>query len=249
LTAELAILAVLRTRYGFAPQWFAGHSLGEYTALVAAGVMDAGAAAALVRERGRVLQEAVAVGVGAMTAVLAAELDIERLQALLGEGEPLTVDVANLNSSDQVVLSGAAGDVARAVERLKADPAFARARAIPLRVSAPFHSRLMQPAAERFRGALERAAASWRIEHAPSVLSNLTGGPHRADRAGIADALTRQIASPVRWGQCMSALRERSERVVEIGPGKTLAGFFKGMGVAIESISDVGAAKRVFDAE
>jgi [acyl-carrier-protein] S-malonyltransferase/trans-AT polyketide synthase/acyltransferase/oxidoreductase domain-containing protein len=153
--------------------------------------------------------------------------------------------LANFNSPDQVVLSGAADDVARAVERIKAAGPFARARAIPLRVSAPFHSRLMQPAADRFRAALDGASATWRAEHADSVVSNVTGEPHAAERDAVAEALRSQICSPVRWDRCMAALRARSRTIVEIGPGKTLAGFFKGAGLAIESISDVAAAERV----
>jgi [acyl-carrier-protein] S-malonyltransferase/trans-AT polyketide synthase/acyltransferase/oxidoreductase domain-containing protein len=239
LTAELAILAVLRAQFGFAPQWFGGHSLGEYAALAAAGVLDAAAAAALVRERGRLMQEAVAPGEGAMTAVLLPGLDVGRLRDLLA---PLDVDVANVNSPGQVVLSGRAAAVSLAVEHLKADAHLARARCVALRVSAPFHSRLMEPAAKRFRTELERASRSWRLERAPQVVSNLTASFYPQDRDALVDTLTQQICRPVRWLECMRALLERADSIVEIGPGKTLAGFFKGLDVTIRTVSNLGDA-------
>jgi [acyl-carrier-protein] S-malonyltransferase len=245
LTAEVAIFAALRAAYDFDPVCLAGHSLGEYTALVAVGVMEAGAAAVLVRERGRLMQEAVPLGEGSMTAVLKPELDVERLRALLAESDGIEVDVANHNSPDQVVLSGHVLELSRATQRLKDDPAFARARCIPLRVSAPFHSRLMQPAAERFRLQLTEASRAWRVENATRVVSNVSGQPHHPDRESIVDALARQICSPVRWLDCMRKLLSVAAKVVEIGPGKTLAGFFKSIDVAIDGISDVQGAERV----
>jgi [acyl-carrier-protein] S-malonyltransferase/trans-AT polyketide synthase/acyltransferase/oxidoreductase domain-containing protein len=246
LTAELAILAALRADYGFDPRYFGGHSLGEYTALAAAGVLDVAGAAALVRERGKLMQEAVPLGEGSMTAVLKPDLDVERLRALLAESEGIEVDLANDNSPDQVVLSGSVVELARATQRLKEDAVFARGRCIPLRVSAPFHSRLMAPAADRFRPVLEEASRTWRIERAALVVCNVTGAFYAPDRAALVDALTRQIVSPVRWLDCMKTLLANADRVIEIGPGKVLTGFFKSMDVAIENVSDVAGADRVF---
>ena len=245
LTAELAILAALRAHYGFDAGFFGGHSLGEYTALTAAGVLDVAGAAVLVRERGKLMQEAVPLGEGSMTAVLKPDLDVERLRALLAESDGIEVDLANDNSPDQVVLSGNVIELARATQRLKEDPVFARGRCIPLRVSAPFHSRLMEPAAERFRPLLEESSQAWRAERATSVVCNITGTFHAPDRAAIVDALTRQIYSPVRWLQCMKTLLGRANQVVEVGPGKVLAGFFKSMEVAIANVSDIGGAERI----
>jgi [acyl-carrier-protein] S-malonyltransferase/trans-AT polyketide synthase/acyltransferase/oxidoreductase domain-containing protein len=245
LTAEIAMFAALRARFGLAPDVYAGHSLGEYAALVAAGVMQIGGAAALVRERGRLMQEAVPLGEGGMTAILKPELDARRLGELLDESEPIEVDIANVNSPDQVVLSGRIVDLARAADRLKDDAGFARARAIPLKVSAPFHSRLMQPAAERLRPLLESASAEWNMEHAERVLANATGTFHVADRASMVDALARQVSAPVRWLDCMRAITSRCSRVVEVGPGKPLAGFFKSLDFAVAHVGDVPGAERL----
>ena len=180
-----------------------------------------------------------------MTAVLKPDLDVERLRALLVESVGIEVDVANDNSPDQVVLSGNVIELARATQRLKEDAVFAHGRCIPLRVSAPFHSRLMEPAAERFRPVLEEASSTWHVEHATSVVCNVSGTFYPPDRTALVDALTRQICSPVRWLDCMKALLAKAGRVVEIGPGKVLTGFFKSMEVAIENVSDVAGAERL----
>jgi [acyl-carrier-protein] S-malonyltransferase/trans-AT polyketide synthase/acyltransferase/oxidoreductase domain-containing protein len=243
LTAECAMVAALRARYGFEAEWLAGHSLGEYTALVAAGVLEVAQAASLVRERGRLMQEAAGSAEGGMTAVMMPDLDVERLGTLVAGCD---LDVANHNSPDQAVLSGRLSDLSRAVQQLKRDPSFARARALPLRVSAPFHSRIMRPAAERFRPLLEAASRSWHVERAERVISNLTGAFHHPERAALADALARQICSPVLWLDCMRTLAARAERIIEIGPGRPLGGLFKGIDRAIESVTDVAGADRVF---
>jgi len=232
-------------RYDFAPSWFAGHSLGEYAALAAAGVLDVGAAAVLVRERGRLMQAAVPLGEGGMTAVLQPGLDVERLRTLIEESDAIELDIANLNSPDQVVLSGSVVELARAAQRLKEDAGFARARQIPLKVSAPFHSRLMRPAADALRPLLDASAATWNVAKADCVVSNVSGTFHRTEPASIADALARQVAAPVRWLDCMRTLVRTGARVVEIGPAKTLAGFFKGIDVTIESVTDAASAASV----
>jgi [acyl-carrier-protein] S-malonyltransferase/trans-AT polyketide synthase/acyltransferase/oxidoreductase domain-containing protein len=245
LTAEIAMFAALRERFAFTPQCYAGHSLGEYTALVAVGVIELGAAAALVRERGRLMQEAVPVGEGGMTAIINPEIDPVRLRELLDESEPIEVDIANLNSPDQLVLSGRVVDLSLAAERLKQDPGFARARAIPLKVSAPFHSRLMSPAAERLRPLLEKAAARWSAEKADHVVSNVSGTFHRPNGVAIAEALAMQVSAPVRWLDCMRTIAAACPRVVEVGPGKPLSGFFKSIEVAVTHVGDVAGAERL----
>jgi len=245
LTAEIAMLAALRERFGFAPQCYGGHSLGEYTALVAAGVMQVGSAAALVRARGRLMQELVPVGEGGMTAVIKPDIDAARLRELLDESEPVEVDIANLNSPDQLVLSGRVTDLSRAAERLKDDPAFARARVIPLKVSAPFHSRLMAPASERLRPLLDESAAGWQVEGAARVVSNVTGTFHRPNADAIAEALATQVSAPVRWLDCMRTIAGACRRIAEIGPGKPLSGFFKSLDVAVSHVGDIAAAERL----
>jgi [acyl-carrier-protein] S-malonyltransferase len=245
LTAEIAMFAALVARFALAPRCYAGHSLGEYTALVAAGVIELAAAAALVRERGRLMQEAVPVGEAGMTAIIKPEIDPVRLRELLDESEPIEVDIANLNSPDQLVLSGRVTDLSRAADRLKDDPGFARARAIPLKVSAPFHSRMMAPAAERLRPVLEQSATKWQVESAARVVSNVSGTFHRPERAAIVEALAKQVSAPVRWLDCMRTLAGTCGDVVEVGPGKPLSGFFKSIEVAVTHVADVSDAERL----
>ena len=213
LTTEIAMLRVLREEHGFAPRWFAGHSLGEYTALVAAGVLSLGEAARLVRRRGALMQQAVPAGQGAMLAVVGRGLDIDELRAKL---EGLQVDCANHNSSSQIVVSGSAADVGRAKERLGGKGR----RLIPLNVSAPFHSRFMRDVERAFVG--ELAAVAIDARSAPRVASNYTGGFHVADAAAVRDALVKQISGTVRWVENMRALAQCATRIVEIGPGKPL---------------------------
>ncbi len=235
LAAEIAMLRPLRRELGLEAQWFAGHSLGEYTALVAAGVLSLGEAARLVRRRGELMQQAVPAGQGAMLAVVARGLDLEELRQQL---EGLEVDAANHNSSSQIVVSGSATDVEKARERL----AGKGRRLIPLNVSAPFHSRFMREVEPAF--ASELASAAVAAAAAPQVASNYTGVFHVADAAAVRDALVRQISGTVRWVDNMRALVERASRIIEIGPGKPLSGFFKDLGVTAEAITDLAIAER-----
>jgi [acyl-carrier-protein] S-malonyltransferase len=234
LTAEIAMLRVLAAERGLEAGWFAGHSLGEYTALVAAGVLSLGEAARLVRRRGALMQRAVPAGDGAMLAVIGRGLELAELRAAL---EGLEVDAANHNSSSQIVVSGSAAGVAEAKQRL----AGKGRRLVPLNVSAPFHSRLMREVEKEF--APELAAATLDAARAPRVASNYTGLFHAADPAAVRDALVRQISGTVRWVDNMRALTERATRIVEIGPGKPLSGFFKDLGVAVEAITDLAGAR------
>jgi [acyl-carrier-protein] S-malonyltransferase/trans-AT polyketide synthase/acyltransferase/oxidoreductase domain-containing protein len=236
LTAEIAMLRALAVELGLEADWFAGHSLGEYTALVAAGVLPLGEAARLVRRRGALMQEAVPAGEGAMLAVIGRGLDIGELRAAL---EGLDVDAANHNSSSQIVISGSASGVVEAKQRLGGKGR----RLVPLNVSAPFHSRLMREVEKKF--ALDLAAATLDASRAPRVASNYTGGFHAADSTAVRDALVHQISGTVRWVDNMRALGERATRIVEIGPGKPLSGFFKDAGVTVEAISDLAGAREV----
>ncbi len=234
LTAEVAMLRVLAADLGLEAGWFAGHSLGEYTALVAAGVLPLGDAARLVRRRGALMQEAVPPGEGAMLAVNGRGLDLAELRAAL---EGLEVDAANHNSSSQIVISGSASGVAEAKNRLAGQGR----RLVPLNVSAPFHSRLMREVERRF--APDLAGATVDAARAPRAASNYTGGFHAADPAAVRDALVRQISGTVRWVDNMRALGERATRIVEIGPAKPLSGFFKDVGVTVEAITDLAGAR------
>jgi [acyl-carrier-protein] S-malonyltransferase len=223
LVAGVATYRAWISRTGAAPQAVAGHSLGEYSALVAAGVLSLTQAAPLVRLRAQAMQEAVPVGVGAMAAVLG--LEAGKVTALCAEvthgfglGSAELVQAANFNEPAQTVIAGTKAAVERACEVLKAHGA---RRALPLPVSAPFHSSLMQPAAEKLREALSGLELK-----APAItlINNVdVAAEHDAQR--IRDALYRQAFGAVRWVECIQALKARGlATVVECGPGKVLTG-------------------------
>jgi [acyl-carrier-protein] S-malonyltransferase len=219
LTASTAAFRALSEK-GFKPDFVAGHSLGEYSALVAAGALSLGDAARLVRRRGELMQEAVPVGVGAMAAILGigAEKVVEACEvAALDQ----VCAPANFNSPEQVVIAGSKEAVERAVEECKARGA---RRAKMLNVSAPFHSALMRPAQEKMVEPLNAAHFS---DLSFPVVNNVdaavvTGGPQSRE------ALIRQISAPVRWTESvMKMFDEGVDTFVEIGPGKVLIGLVK----------------------
>jgi len=224
LTAAIAAYRAWRSEGGAAPAVVAGHSLGEYSALVASGVLTLAQAVPLVRVRAQAMQEAVPVGAGAMAAILGMEADKVRaicaeVTASLGAGE--VAEAANFNDPSQTVIAGTKAGVDKACEALKAAGA---KRALPLPVSAPFHSSLMKPAAERLREKLVDVAFS--APHIP-VVNNIDVAVE-TDAARIKDALYRQAFGPVRWVECMQAIKGRGASVVvECGPGKVLAGMVK----------------------
>jgi [acyl-carrier-protein] S-malonyltransferase len=227
LATEIAMTRVLQLDHGVAPTHFAGHSLGEYTALVAAGALPFDRALRVVRERGRLMQSAVPLGEGGMTAVTRGELDLAAIESAIAG---LVVDVANHNSPEQVVISGRSDDLRVAESRIEG-------KLTRLAVSAPFHSRMMRPIEDPFRALLR--TAPW--GDAGAVLSNFTGTWHTAD--ALEEALVRQISGRVRWVDNMRALE--GMRVVEVGPSRPLRGFFRAMGLAIESVTNVTTAERL----
>ena len=222
LTAGVACWRALQAETGLTPAAVAGHSLGEYAALVAAGVLSLADALPLVRFRAQAMQEAVPAGAGAMAAILG--LDADAVVAGCAAAAAATGEVvaaANFNDPKQTVIAGTKAAVDRACELLKARGA---KRALPLAVSAPFHCSLRQPAAERLRERLAGVAlAAPRI----AVVNNVdVASP--VDPVAIADALYRQAHQPVRWVEVVHALRARGvTHVVECGPGKVLAGLTK----------------------
>ena len=221
LTVSVAALAVLRER-GWQPDFAAGHSLGEYSALVAAGSLRLEDAVRLVRKRGRYMQEAVPEGAGAMAALL--KLPPGKLDAVLAEaaqGEVVTA--ANLNSADQIVIAGHAGAVNRAVELAKA--AGAR-RAMLLSVSAPFHCPLLKPAQERLRADLD--ATEFRDLSCPLVNNWQARAIESAAEAR--EGLYQQVPNPVRWAESMQYLAAHGvERAIEVGAGSVLTGLLRGL--------------------
>jgi [acyl-carrier-protein] S-malonyltransferase len=207
---------------GAAPAAVAGHSLGEYSALVAAGVLSLADALPLVRARAQYMQEAVPVGAGAMAAILG--LDGDTVRAVCAEAAAASgaaVEPANFNDPRQIVISGAKAGVDKACELLKAAGA---KRALPLAVSAPFHCSLMKPAAERLRERL--ATAKIQAPQIP-VVNNIDVAV-QTDADAIRDALYRQAFGPVRWVELVQALKARGiSAVIECGPGKVLSGMVK----------------------
>ena len=220
LTVSVAILRVVQSEYGLAPSWVAGHSLGEYSALVAVGALAFADAVRVVRERGRLMQQAVPAGRGAMAVVLGlAAKDIEKLCEEAAAGE--VVAPANLNGGGQIVIAGAKDAVARAMALARERGA---KRVLELPVSAPFHCGLMQPAAERLKQVL---AATDVKPFSVGVITNVDADINM-DENRVKSLLVRQAVSPVRWEESVKRLEAMApERVLEIGPGKVLTGLIK----------------------
>jgi len=214
VAAGAAAIAAWREAGGPEPEVAAGHSLGEFTAHVAAGALTLEDALRLVRARGRFMQEAVTEGDGAMAAIL--KLDREVVEALCAEADG-TVELANLNAPGQIVVSGSAAPVAAVAAAAKARGG----RAVPLEVSAPFHCSLMRPAAERLAAELrETTFAPPRLP----VVSNVEAAPV-TDPAEIPRLLEAQVTAPVRWTDCVATIAEHGvDRWVEFGAGKVLTG-------------------------
>jgi [acyl-carrier-protein] S-malonyltransferase len=219
LTMSVAAQRVLAAR-GIEPAFVAGHSLGEYSANVAAGTVRFGDAVRIVRRRGQYMQEAVPVGAGSMAAILGLDADaVARACEDAAQGE--VVSPANINGAGQVVIAGAAGAVQRAGERAKA---LGAKRVIPLAVSAPFHCALLKPAEERLEPELRMLTVQ---NPRMPVVANVDAEPKR-DAASAIDALVRQVSAPVRWEQVVRRLAsEGVTNYVEVGPGTVLSGLVK----------------------
>jgi [acyl-carrier-protein] S-malonyltransferase len=220
VTHAVAVLEVLRAR-GIVPSVAAGHSLGEYAALVAAGGLTLEDAVVLVRRRGTFMQDAVPAGRGAMSAVIG--LDPEAVVAACAEAAAASgevVSAANFNSPEQTVIAGTAAGVAKAGEILKSKGA---KRVLPLPVSAPFHCALMKPAEENLSPFLD--AAGFRDLSIP-VVNNADADVETA-AAAAREALRRQVCSPVRWVESVRRLAALAPSAIEVGPGTVLAGLAK----------------------
>jgi [acyl-carrier-protein] S-malonyltransferase len=230
VTAGYAAYSAWRALGGAEPEVVAGHSLGEYTALVAAGAISFRDCLPLVRYRAQAMQEAVPEGQGAMAAILGLGEDAVR-EACAQSARGEVVQAVNFNAPGQVVIAGHKAAVARAIEACKAAGA---KRALPLPVSAPFHSSLMRPAAERLRGYLaDVAVAAPRCQLINNVDVSVETQP-----SAIKDALVRQAASPVRWVETILKMRELGvTHVLECGPGKVLAGMVKRIDGAMQSLA------------
>ena len=219
LTTSIAACRVLESN-GVHPSFVAGHSLGEYSAHVAAGTFAFADAVRLVRRRGRYMQEAVPVGVGSMAAIVGTTLDVVR-QACEEAAEGQVVSPANINGPQQVAIAGHAPAVKRASDRAKA---LGAKLIVPLQVSAPFHCSLMKPAETRLEPELR--ALTVRDPKVP-VVANVDASP-KTNRAASIDALVRQISSPVQWDALVRRLASDGVTTyVEVGPGTVLGGLVK----------------------
>ena len=244
VTMSIATLAAIRERHPElpAPRFAAGHSLGEYSALVAAGALTLEDAVRIVRARGRAMQDAVPAGVGAMAAIIG--VDPARLEEICREdeieegpdGKPLgVVSCANFNAPGQIVIAGTARAVARASERAGAE----KGKAIPLKVSAPFHCALMAPAAIVVREELEKVTVA---PFAFPVVANVDARPN-TDPSRVKELLVRQVDGAVRWEHAVRFMAlEGVTHALEIGPGKVLAGLGKRIAKEMKIVSVGDAA-------
>ncbi len=251
LTTSYAWFQVMRRQFDFKPTMAAGHSLGEYTALCAAGAMTLTEAVKLVRKRGELMQTAVPQGKGAMAALLG--LDAAQAMKLCEEAsEDATFAVvvpANLNAPGQIVISGHAASVAKACEMATSGAleGIKARKAIPLKVSAPFHSPLMKPAADNFQPYL--AATAWKARQFP-ICHNVDA--KLRTEGDLTPLLTEQIYAPVRWIECMQTVSAQgATSFIEMGPGKVLSGMGKRIleGATwknVESADDVKALELYF---
>ncbi len=230
LTVSIAAWRVFQQETDLQPAILAGHSLGEYAALVVSGALTFKDAVYAVKQRGRFMQEAVPVGVGSMAAILGLEDEIVR-EACDAAAEGQVVEPANFNSAGQVVISGHREAVERAsvIAREKGAK-----KAVPLPVSAPFHSSLMVPAGKRLEEVLKTMTIG-KLE--TPVIANVTGSPYPSEM-DVVPLLVEQVSSPVFWKQSMEMMRASGvTRVVELGPGKVLSGLFRRFDRGIPAVS------------
>ncbi|MBM4306635.1 MAG: ACP S-malonyltransferase [Deltaproteobacteria bacterium] len=239
LTASIAALRVLQAEKGIESRLTAGHSLGEYSALVASGALSFGEAVQTVRLRGRFMQEAVPVGEGSMAAVLGMEREeVEKICEEAAQGEVLSP--ANFNCPGQIVIAGHTKAVERGIEMIKQKGK----KAMLLQVSAPFHSPLMKPAGVRLNETLKGISVqSLRIPVVTNVEAQANTSPDR-----VKPLLVEQVSSPVRWEESMRRMTEDGiERILEIGPGKVLSGLMKRIDpkVGTENLEDIQSLKKI----
>jgi len=240
LTTSIAALRVLEQETDLQAAYAAGHSLGEYSALVAVGALSLADAVKTVRLRGSFMQEAVPVGVGAMAAIMGIDApELSQICAKAAEGE--VVAPANFNSPGQIVIAGHATAVERAMSLAKEAGA---KRALPLPVSAPFHSALMEPAAKRLAEVLADVSVG---EFKCPVVGNVEAAPY-ADAARVKPLLVEQVCAAVRWDESVLKMKELGvANYIEIGPGKVLSGLAKRIakGSTVQNIADVDSLKKL----
>lgn len=239
LTAEIAMFRALQAHHDLTADYFAGHSLGEYAALVAADVMSFETALNIVARRGELMNRADESG--AMAAVIMDEIDLDTIGQI---AEQHDIDVANDNSAQQVVLSGRSQELDKTLEALASVFEGQKFRAVPLTVSAAFHSRWMRPIENEFHEFLMEYADHINEDNLPKVASNYLGEFYLADRLQLIESLAKQLSGTVKWRANMNLLKDK--KILELGPNRPLRGFFKTIGVDITSVINLKSAGKAF---
>jgi malonyl CoA-acyl carrier protein transacylase len=239
ITTEIAILKALEKGYGFQAQYFAGHSLGEYAALVAAGVFLFQDTIKIVKKRGQLMQKAVPEGIGAMAALLMENIEKTEFASICSK---MGAEIANYNSASQIVISGKKECVDKAMEKLGST--YAEMKIVVLPVSAPFHSSLMKEIEDEFKDYLNSFSSNFDLGKAGSVLSNFTGTFHTPE--SVIANLVKQISGSVQWIQNMKEMIKTGAEIYEIGPNKVLSKFFGTLDVQVPAIINERAAKKAF---
>jgi len=240
LTTEIAMFNTIQSKYNFQPSFFAGHSLGEYAALVAADVIDFRDAVQIVRKRGALMQSAVPEGVGAMAALLFENIESTSFKAIT---EAAGAEVANYNSSNQVVISGKTAAIETAAKNLQSE--YPEMKIIMLAVSAPFHSSHMKTIESEFKDFLMKYASNFRLQNSSRVISNFSGSFHTPEK--LIENMVKQISGSVRWTENMRLMAEKCETIIEIGPNKVLTKFFSTIGVTVPAIFNEKSAAKAFE--
>ncbi len=243
LTTEIAMFETLKKHFDLTADYFGGHSLGEYAALVAAGSIPFDTALRLVHARGKLMQESAPEGWGSMVAFMMEDLPRAEIMNIAAEME---VDAANDNSPTQLVMSGQRSQLDMLCQKLAHMYSGRGLRQVDLSVSAPFHSRHMKNAEKIFSGLLKEHQQDFDASKAKLVTSNFTGGFHTGETSDMLEALTRQISNTVKWRNNMNALMDKCSVIYELGPNRPLGSFFKSSGFSIRSITDLRTAMRAF---
>ena len=237
LTAEIVMYEISKSHFEQAPEFFAGHSLGEYSAMVAAGVIPFLDAVQIVRKRGLLMQNAVTDGGAGMAALILDNIDNSDYKScVLDSG----AEIANFNSHSQVVISGKKTAVSEACEKLAI--ICPEMRIVPLNVSTAFHSSLMKNIEPEFRDYLNSFASRMNLENASRVLSNYTGTFHTPVSA--IDSLVSQISGSVCWTQNMEALKPLCSEVIEFGPARVLSKLCSTVGIEAKTVSDIRSMQK-----
>ena len=245
LATEIAMYKVVKNHYDFLPTFFAGHSLGEYTALVAAKVIPFDIALKIVHFRGELMQNAViSSNEGNMVAIIADPLPLQHIKFICSA---CGVDIANDNSIQQVVLSGLNEDIKATITQIEKTLTNTAMRIVYLNVKAPFHSRYMQKIEEPFQDYLLQFKNNFNTTALKSVISNYDGGFYPDTNVEtLITYLTKQISGSVQWQQNMKALLKRTKNILEIGPAAPLRGFFKSLGITVQSVINVKTLNKMF---